>query len=110
MCASYPDFTGRLPCSVDGYPVPAVSAMAQGVTQLNNVDLTTSPVTITNVVEENAGNYTCTATNTEGEVSRSVLFFIGGQLTYLFRKGSLRQGEVSVARKVQVPSNQVSVV
>ena len=81
-CASYEGVTGSLLCTPVGYPLPTVSVVSAGVSELTNVVISGDEIAITSVQSGNAGNYTCTATSSLGSIVGLIQFFVGGQFNH----------------------------
>ena len=79
MCAAYPGTPiVRFNCSADGNPTPNLTTSDSGVENTNTVDYVT---TISNVVDDHAGTYYCSATSSEfpqDDATRTFRFYVGG--------------------------------
>ena len=79
VCAIMTGATGYLECSTVGVPTPNVNLTTDAEVS-NNVMVNGSRVTVTSAVAENAGNYTCNASNFLDFNEQTFELFVGGKL------------------------------
>ena len=70
---------GTLQCSATGSPNPNVTFTVNATTS-NNIQFMNNQFTITSAVAENAGTYTCNASNSVGSVVRTYRLFVRGKV------------------------------